>query len=256
MIAIDQLCYQSKLRYKNVYEKFAFAIATLLFCIVSRSFLIAGIALSVNAFLTVYCGKIPFSRYIKLFRIPLGFLFLSTFTIMIQISVTPEDLFALSVGRYFLTASSASFLRGLQLMTTALASVSCLYFLSLSTPMTDILEVLRLLHCPVLILELMLLIYRFIFILSDIASGLHHAQIARLGNKDYRTSLHSFASVCSAVFIRSIRKADRLYDALEARCYQGTLNVLHIHYPARAPEITAIILFELLLLAITLGRFY
>ena len=37
MILVDKLCYLSKLRYVNAGEKFAFAMLTLIFCIVSRS---------------------------------------------------------------------------------------------------------------------------------------------------------------------------------------------------------------------------
>ena len=36
MIVIDKLCYQSKLRYENAGEKFAFAVLTLLICVVNR----------------------------------------------------------------------------------------------------------------------------------------------------------------------------------------------------------------------------
>ena len=43
MIVIDKLCYQSKLRYENAGEKFAFAVLTLLICVVSRSIAVAGI---------------------------------------------------------------------------------------------------------------------------------------------------------------------------------------------------------------------
>ena len=113
----------------------------------------------------------------------------------------------------------------------ALASVSCLYFLSFNTPMPDILNVLRVMRCPRIILELMLLIYRYIFVLLEIASNLRTAQNSRLGNKDYRTSLKSFGALASALFIRAIKKSNALYDAMESRCYDGTIRVLNETYP-------------------------
>ena len=163
MITIDRLCYNSKLRFVNAGEKFAFAVLTLCACVISRSFLISGFVLLTAGILTVWKGGIPASAYLKFLRIPLAFLLLSSLAIFLNVKERPMDLFALSLGSFYLTGSRASLFYALQLILTALASVSCLYFLSLNTPMPDLLAVLRRLHCPKLILELMLLIYRFIF---------------------------------------------------------------------------------------------
>lgn len=48
MIVIDKLCYQSKLRYENAGEKFAFAVITLCICVMSRSAAVAGIVLAAD----------------------------------------------------------------------------------------------------------------------------------------------------------------------------------------------------------------
>ena len=54
MIVIDKLCYQSKLRYENAGEKFAFAVITLCICVMSRSAAVAGIVLAATGILTVF----------------------------------------------------------------------------------------------------------------------------------------------------------------------------------------------------------
>ena len=169
MITIDMLCYYSKLRYMNAMEKFTYAMLTLLFCVVSRSLAMAVLVLTVNGILTVRKGGIPFSRYWHYLMIPLTFLILSTLAVIINISPVPFDAAAVPLGTYYLTASYASIRKGIQMILTALASVSCLYFLSFNTPMTDVLSVLKKLHCPDLLVELMLLIYRYIFLLLDIS---------------------------------------------------------------------------------------
>ena len=71
MIVIDKLCYNSRLRYVNTSEKFAFSLLTLCFCIISRSILMALIVLLVNGILTVGIGRIPFFRYRRLLLVPL-----------------------------------------------------------------------------------------------------------------------------------------------------------------------------------------
>lgn len=255
MIVIDKLCYYSKLRYVNACEKFVYALLTLFICVISNSAAVAILVFIVNGVLTVRKGGIPLSRYRRLMVLPLAFLFLSTFTIIINFSRVPLDAYAIPIGSYYITGSRASLRFGIRLILTALASVSCLYFLSLNTPMTDILAVLRTFHCPELLIELMLLIYRFIFVLLDLASVMTTAQNCRLGNKDFRTSCKSFGAMASTLFVRAMKKSNALYDAMEARCYNGTIHVLTGHYPIRKNEILFIILYETLLCLITLGRY-
>ena len=173
---------------------------------------------------------------------------------MFNISKTPLDLFAVSLGEWYLTAGSHSFFYALQLIFTALAAVSCLYFLSFTTPMPDILEVLRKLHCPKLLIEMMLLIYRFIFILLDTASAISTSQDCRLGNRNYRTALRSFGMLGSVLMIRAVNRSNRLYDAMETRCYDGTIRVLSESHPPKRKVVALIIGFELLLFAFALWR--
>ena len=254
MIAIDKFCYISRLRYVNASEKFALAVITLLICIAGQSFVISAAVLAVMGVLTVRKGGLPFSRYRKMLMWPLGFHILSTLAIMINVSRVPLDLFAVPLGGWYITGSAAGALRTARLIVTALAGVSCLYFLSLSTPMTDILTVLGYCRCPRLIIELMLLIYRFIFVLLDIASAMTTAQNARLGNKDFRTACHSFGQMASALLLRALKKSNALYDAMEARCYDGTIRVLKEDYPPKAREIATIAVFEFILLILLAGR--
>lgn len=254
MIAIDKLCYNSRLRYENAGEKFAFAIITLCICVMSRSIAVGGIVLAVTGILTVWKGGVPVSRYLHFMTIPLAFLLLSTLAIMFHIRREPLDLFAISLGNWYLTTSHYSFFYGLQLIVTALSAVSCLYFLSFTTPVPDILEVLRKLHCPGLMIELMLLIYRFIFVLLDTASAIGTAQDCRLGNRDYRTALKSFGMLGSVLMIRAVSRSNKLYDAMEARCYDGTIRVLSETQPPKKKVIAAIVLFDTALFLFALWR--
>lgn len=244
MITIDKLCYQSKLRYVNAESKFAFAVLTLLICVFSHSIVIAAIVFAATGILTVHMGGIPFFRYMRLIRIPLAFLILSTFAILLHFSHQPQDLFAVPIGSWYLTGSIDGLMYCIQLIATAMASVSCLYFLSLHTPMPDILQVLDTLHCPELLIELMMLIYRFIFILLDASASITTAQNSRLGNRDYKTSLKSFSSMVSVLFLRSFKRANALYDAMESRCYDGRIRVLKESHPPKLSQILGIILFD------------
>ena len=244
MILIDKLCYQSKLRYVNAAEKSAYAMLTLLMCVVSRSPVVASAAFAVNGLLTVGAGKIPLSRYLRLLLIPAAFLLLGTGALVLNLSGEPMDAFAVSVGNWYITGSREALGQAARLCATAFAAVSCLYFLALNTSVTDILGVLRALHCPSLLTELMMLIYRFIFLLMETASALMTAQEARLGNRNLRTGLRSFGMMGTALFLRSLKRANALYDAMEARCYDGEIRVLARKQAAEAGDILLTVLFE------------
>lgn len=254
MIVVDKLCYHSKLRYVNAGEKFAFSMLTLFLCIVSRSLLIAAIALLVNGSLMIGKGGISCGRYLRLLAVPFTFLILSTLAIIVNFSKIPLDAYALPVGSFFITGSRESLRFGIQLIMTAMASVSCLYFLSLNTTMTDILDVLDQLHCPEIMIELMMLIYRFIFVLMEAASAIMVSQKSRLGNRNLKTSIQSFGQMGAGLFIRALRRSNALYDAMESRCYDGKIKVLSVQHPAKKKEVVMIVLYELALLGITIGE--
>jgi len=192
-------------------------------------------------------------HYTKLMSIPLGFLILSTITIVVNISDTPMDFFSLAIGGKYLVASSTSLTEGIRLIMVALSSVSCLYFLTLTTPMIDILVVLRTLRCPKIIVELMMLIYRYIFVVLDMASAIKTSQNCRLGNKDFITELRSVGQMLTVLLVRSMNRSSCLFDAMESRCYNGEILVLEEYCPAKTSELILVIGFLSMMLAITVS---
>ena len=251
MIIIDKLSYSSGLADVSPEEKFAYAVLTLLVCVVSRSVTAAVIVLAVNGILNVKKGRVPFHLYLKYLMVPLIFLLLSTLAILVNVSKEPLDAYAIPVGQYYVTSSGWAEKRR-QMILTALASVSSLYVLSFNTPMTEILDVLKRLHFPGLFIELMLLTYRFIFILMEGASAIMTAQKARLGNRDLKTSIQSFGQMASVVFVRALKQSDALYNAMESRCYDGEIRVLSGEYEKNKSNFRKIAVFEavLILLAV------
>ena len=252
MLLIDKLSYQSKLRYVNASEKLVYALLTLVLCVLSRSVKVAVLVFAVNGVLTVGKGGIPLFRYIKLLMIPLAFLAAGTAAVMINVSRIPMDAFALPAGEWYITGSCEGIRRGPRLCVTALSAVSSLYFLSLNTVMTDILCACRKLHFPSLLTELMLLIYRFIFVLFETASSITVSQQSRLGNRSFKTRIRSFGKLGSSLFILALKRSGALYDAMESRCYDGSIRVLSREQPAKAGEIAVIALYGAVLVLVWL----
>lgn len=249
MIIIDKLAYSSKLRYKSPMLKMLFSVGMLLICVASHMLAVSAVILIVMASLTMRFSRVSMRHYLKLMGIPLGFLILSTLSIVLNISSVPSDYFALAVGGKYVVATEASLLEGIRLVMVALASVSCLYFLTLTTPMIDIFTVLRTLRCPKIIIELMMLIYRYIFVVLDMASAMKTSQNCRLGNKDFITELRSMGQMFSVLLIRSMNRSSCLFDAMESRCYHGEILVINESCTAEAGETILVIG----LLAVMLG---
>ena len=97
--------------------------------------------------------------------------------------------------------------------------------------------------------ELMGLVYRFIFVLMDIADAMYTAQSSRLGYTNVASGYRSLSGIASSLFIRSYKRAHDLYSALEARGYDGEINVLEQHYRPVPWKYAAVIFYECALVA-------
>ncbi len=112
----------------------------------------------------------------------------------------------------------------------ALAAMSCLAFLILTTPLTDWMASLRRIGVPAGVIELILLIYRLIFVFFERALTGHQAQTARLGYSRVDRSVRSLGLLAGNLFQRALEQARRLEIGLLARGYTGELRVLAPKY--------------------------
>lgn len=245
---IDQYAYSSRLRNKNPGLKCAFTIITLLFSLVLSSVRADLFVILTMCLLTVFFGGFRLRQYGRLFLLPAVFLLCSGIPFMLNIEKSPPAVFSIPFGRLFIGISPSSLLAGLSLTMTALSCISCFYFLILNTPVNDLFSVLKKIHCPSLILELMYFIYRFIFLLSDTGISLQRAQLCRLANRTFFTRLWASASLWITIFLRAFQKASKLYDAMEVRCYNGHLPVYDKKFKLNGLELVFVLIFEIILL--------
>ena len=253
MIDIDSYAYTSKLISINPVEKFLFAILTMFSCLYCDSLYISIFLVLLMGFITTLKGGIPFCFYIKLMILPFSFLILAVITIAINVvNGSTGILFSFKILGSNIGATKSSALFALGLIFKSLAAVSCLYFLSLSTPMTDILYVLKRLRVPKLIIELMHLIYRFIFIMLNSMQMIVTAQTSRLGYSNSKIAFRSVAQLISSVFMKSYIRSQDIYSALESRGYEGELSVLEEEYGYKIGNIVLIILFQVVLIGIAI----
>lgn len=226
MLMLDTLAANSGLRDVSPGLKTAFSVLVLLLC-VSASDALVGIFVALTMVLIMgFLGKTPVKHISELLKIPLLFLGVSTLVILLEILREPAGLWQLRLGNHWLCVTGDSLHRAVTLFFQAMGAVCCLYFLSSTTPMPQIIEVLRRCHVPELVIELMYLIYRYLFVLLEVQRQLTISASARLGYAGIRRSIATAGRVSGALLAASFRRSRACFDAMESRGYDGKLNFL------------------------------
>ncbi len=226
VFSIDYYAYISAIRDWNPMFKVFFALTVLVVCIAMDSLYVSLFILVTMGYLTVVRGCIPLHQYISTLTIPIVFVVVGSLTIALNFARSPIGEFNLSLGFCYLYTSRADLYRMFSLMAKAMAAVSALFMMTLSTPSGEIISVMRKVHVPKLFVELMNMIYRYIFVIMETNRKMHDSAESRLGYVDYQTSLKSFTGTASNLLVVSLKKANAYYDALVSRGYDGELRFL------------------------------
>ncbi|PLX78233.1 MAG: cobalt ECF transporter T component CbiQ [Desulfuromonas sp.] len=216
---IDRFAYLNRWRRRHPAEKAGIAILCLLACLLSRSVMVPLLAAFFMGLLTVVGARIPWRTYWRLLLVPLGFLLFGSLAILIDLPANGFDIreIRLATGNVPVAAL---------LVSRSFGAVCSLLFLALTTPMTDILTLLRRCGFPALLLELMLLAYRQIFLLLDTAARIRQAQEARLGYLSWFGGLRSFGLLGAALLRQTFQQSRQLHLALQSRGYRDDIRVL------------------------------
>ncbi len=231
MTFLDQYAYASTIKQYDPKAKLLFAILPLVICIAMDSILVSAAVLILMGALTLRFTQIGLRRYIKFLMIPLTFLLLGTLTILVtQHPPGTQLLIGGRIGDSLYGIDTASLMRGGNLILKSLAAVSCTFFLSFNTPMTDLFSQLGKCKKLDVVVSLMELIYRYIFVLWDEAMRMKTAQESRLGYRGFKNSLQSLGSMVGMLFLRTYQRCDRMFAALESRGFQGNLELVAEEY--------------------------
>lgn len=221
--SIDFYAYASKIRHWNPTFKVLFSVLILILCIVLDNPYVSVLVIIAMAYISIIKGKLPVHEYLSIMSIPIVFILIGTFTIAIDFSKQPMGQYNLHLGFFYVFTSQLKLKKAVFLILKVFAAVSSLQMMTLSTPSSEIICVLRKAHVPKLIIELMNIIYRYIFILMDVYSKMKNSAESREGYCDFKTSCYTFGSIASNMLVTSLKRANSYYDAMEARCYDGEL---------------------------------
>lgn len=248
--SIDFYAYDSKIRHWNPTFKVAFSVVILILCITLENPYVSALIIISMAYLTIVKGGLSASQYLSILKIPMMFILLGTFTIAIDFSKQPMGQYNLYLGLCYIFTSQDKIKEVVFLILKVFAAISALQMMTLSTPSSEIIYVLRKAHVPKLIIELMNLIYRYIFILIDSYSNMKNSAESRLGYCDFKTSCYTFGNIASNMLVVSLKKANTYYDAMESRCYDGDLIFLEESKKVELIQIISAVAFIIFLILV------
>ncbi len=176
MNLIDRFANFNRLTNEHPLIKFCFALIAVVISLVSESILVYLAIFFIMTLLLIFKAKIPIIDYIKYTFISKYFLVISLMALLFQIVEQPTYcLWSLSLCEQKIGITYTSLILVINLFFKALASVSCIYFLVLTTPISDIIFSFKILKFPNLVIEKMLYIYRFVFIISNNAKQIYES---------------------------------------------------------------------------------
>jgi cobalt/nickel transport system permease protein len=183
----------------------------------------------------IYYAGIPASIYLRLQAIPFAFWLTSIPALVlggVQLSnlglIQADIRWGITIGNVFLYVSNQGLEQVITLLTRSMALTACMYFILLTVPFVEIVRILHNLGCPSLITELLTLMYRFIFLLTETASELLTAQQTRVGYRTWKIGLRSAAIVVRQLLHRTIENYRQISLGLTSRGFRGEFRVVSI----------------------------
>ncbi len=130
-------------------------------------------------------------------------------------------LFTVSLPGFTLAGYEEGLAHGLLIMCRVLGGVSLILLLSLSTPADKLFRAAAWFKIPKTFIEISLLVYRYIFVLSEELITMKDAQRVRLGYHSWRLSLKSLSVLGTCLILRAYDRAERVFEAMSVRGYGG-----------------------------------
>ncbi|WP_232695654.1 cobalt ECF transporter T component CbiQ [Brevibacillus daliensis] len=231
---IDSVAHQNALRFLSPQFKVMFGIGMLI-TVLFVTMRVQWLIFIWMSLWILYYAKVPLRFYLYLTGASLLFFVASLPALMLEIEWYKQDGLIKAVSRgwtlidtmgYRVYFDSKNAILVSQLLSRTLAATVCMAFLLLTTPIHQIIQVLRKWHIPEIILDLMMLMYRFLFILFATAREVWIAQKMRGGHGNMAARVKDTGRLVAMLFQKSMRRYQQMNIGLQCRGYDGQLRVI------------------------------
>lgn len=227
---IEQSAYSNRWRQVAPGAKGLFALCGLVAAFAAAAPATAcGIALLL-CLTTLLGAGVPLVRYLRVVFPALLFLAASSLSLLLSLHGTGD-------GGIAVQFAHAGLDRAAQVCGRSLAGLTALLFLALTTPLTDLIALLRRLKAPEAFLDIMVLCYRMLFVFTESAHAIRTAQASRLGYGTASRSLRSLGTLVAAITLQVWQRSLALHQAALARNNDGPFRFLEPSFPAAGRQL-------------------
>jgi cobalt/nickel transport system permease protein len=117
---------------------------------------------------------------------------------------------------------------GVLVFTRCISAVSVLNLLILVTPISSVMDSLAWFRVPAVIIDTMLLMFRYIGILSEESARMYRAQASRCGHSksvSYFKKILNYGNIAGSLLVRTFDRSVKVGNAMVSRAYTGKSNL-------------------------------
>ena len=217
---IEQLAYANRWRSVSPAAKGIFALGGFVAAFAAGAPMAAVVVAGVLVAVTLAGARISIGRYLRVAAPALFFLAMSSLSLAFSLSVSEKT------GGLSFQLTSVGLHKAAEVSARSLAALTALLFLALTTPLIDMIALLRRLKTSEVLLEVMVLCYRMLFVFSETVHDTLTAQSARLGYATPRLAMRSLGGLAANLTLQVWQRARALHVAAQARNNDGPLRFL------------------------------
>lgn len=169
--------------------------------------------------------------------------FIAIMVVLIKFLFTGTDvLFSVNLFGITIAGHKDGLMSGLMIAARILGAVSVVALLGFATAFTDIMAGLSWFRVPKGFIEILMLAYRYIFVLLEEAMVIYDAQKNRLGYSSIKRGLSSFGILTGSLIIKAFEHSQNTTVAMVQRGYDGSIPLLK-QMPFKMSEVAGSVLF-------------
>lgn len=169
--------------------------------------------------LTCYVARLHWLTYLKWLSLTLPFVLISLVTMAISYreNLVSNLLVFIPIWKGYLVVSQESLEQTLMVFSRSYACLLSTYFFVLTVPFKQLIDLLEACYLPKELLELILFMYRFIFMFLEEFLVMRDTLDLKFGFGHFRQSYQSMGMLANQLFTRLMRANRQINDYLECR---------------------------------------
>ncbi|MBK3518070.1 energy-coupling factor transporter transmembrane component T family protein [Carboxylicivirga marina] len=192
------------------------------------------------------------SASFKVMLLALPFIVIASVGVLFEMgSKLPNATFQFNTFGLWWNITPGSLQKSMLLMLKAVNGLCILQFAVRNFSYHESITVAKRLHLPPVLIEMIVLSYRYLHGVQKTASEVMMAQRQRMGYQNLSTSVNSFSLMLSAVFVRSLRFSIQNNQAMGVRAYNGTLYLPEEWHRSSVLGFASVVVFSLFFISLS-----